>query len=127
MVVISSRPTSIIFLSATAAPIPLFTQILVIFGTCMTDLYLNLSFKAGTISLLYFSFSLGVAMALLLSRFYKLSCLPGEALKLALVVELAPYLCRLTCCRIQQHDIADVDRCLGLLDTAFRFSCGRLL
>src|SRR6478752_6177707 len=62
--VISSRATSISFLSDTAMPIPLLIQIFSILGTCMIDLYWNLVFRAGIISFLYFSFNLGVAIIL---------------------------------------------------------------
>src|SRR5262245_33358203 len=62
MLVISSKATSINFLSDTATPIPLLMQIFSILGTCIIDLYENFCLKAGTISARYLSFNLGVAI-----------------------------------------------------------------
>src|SRR5690606_9544949 len=62
MIESSSTPWSTNFLSATAAPIPLFITILVSLGTCITDLYWNFSFKSATIVFTYCSFALGLAI-----------------------------------------------------------------
>ena len=54
---------SISFASRAASPTPMFTTILVSPGICITLAYPNSSFRAGAISVRYFSLSRGCAGA----------------------------------------------------------------
>src|SRR5688572_13053064 len=116
IVLISSSAASISFLSVTATPIPLLMQIFSIFGTCMIDVYSNFCLSAGTISFEYLSFNLGVAIRYKISGFLRIS------LQFTFLVHLAACAGKFTRA-IDELQVTDVDRCLSLVDSAFRLAC----